>query len=249
MNTDPSPRSPFNVLALTLIATFLLSLGGGGEVLAKGKKKKRKRHREPVTVPVEVGVGPAAHVFFGELQEQQNMYYGARINLEAVVDKALIKKFSRKIPKKYRKMARSLDEVRVRPFPLSVVPKTLIISPGEKSSMYGAGWDLYGVSTGIGPLKLGLNLQVLYSYITYQDEAKKQQSMNFLRPGAGLTLSLPLQITESVGFNIGWRSTFVPPQEIGGEILALKKSTEGTIWHIGQGFAMITFRIPYTTKL
>lgn len=248
MNTHPSPRSLFNLLALTLLATFLLSLGGG-EVYAKGKKTKRKRRREPVTIPVEVGVGPAAHVFFGDLQEQQNMYYGARINLEAVIDKALIKKFDRKIPKKYRKMARSLNEVRVRPFPLSLVPKTLIISPGDKSSMYGAGWDLFGLGGGLGPLKLGLNLQVLYSHITYQDSAQRQQSMNFLRPGAVASLSLPLQITESVGFNIGWRSTFVPPQEIGGDILALKKSTEGTIWHIGQGYAMITFRIPYTTKL
>jgi hypothetical protein len=177
------------------------------------------------------------------------MYYGARINLEAVIDKALIKKFDRKIPKKYRKMARSLDEVRVRPFPLSLVPKTLIISPGDKSSMYGAGWDLFGLGGGLGPLKLGVNLQVLYSHITYQDSAQRSQSMNFLRPGAVASLSLPLQITESVGFNIGWRSTFVPPQEIGGDILALKKSTEGTIWHIGQGYAMITFRIPYTTKL
>ena len=52
-----------------------------------------------VTVPVEVGVGPAANIISGEMQERQTFFYGARINLEAVIDKALIKKYKKRIPR------------------------------------------------------------------------------------------------------------------------------------------------------
>ena len=109
-----------------------------------------------------------------------------------------------------------LNEVRFRPAPLSYIPKTLYISPGE-NAMYGAMWDILGVGTSLGPVKAAADLQFAYAYLRYQalDEAGSAQSMHLLRPAIGLTAHLPLMLSDSVGFDIGWRSTVMPPQEIG----------------------------------
>jgi hypothetical protein len=229
--------SRLGFVALTCVALSLI----GAPCLAKKRE---------VTVPVEVGLGPAGHMIFGDMQERQALFYGARLNLEAVIDKALIKKNKKKIPKKFRKMALKLNEVRFRPFPLSLVPRTLFISPGE-SSMYGAMWDLIGLGTGLGPLKLSADLQFAYAYLSYGsgegDDA--EESMHLIRPALGVALHIPLQLTEAFGFDLGWRSTLMPPQEIGGSALSFSKELEGTIWHIGQAYFMLTFRIPYTTRM
>ncbi len=213
--------------------------------LSPAEAKKRE-----VTVPVEIGVGPAANIISGEMQERQTWFYGARINLEAVIDKALIKKYKKRIPRRYRKMAMQLDEVRLRPAPLSYIPKTLYISPGE-NAMYGAMWDLFGVGTRLGPVKASADLQFAYAYLRYQalDEADTAQSMHLLRPAIGFTAHLPLMLTDSVGFDIGWRSTVMPPQEIGASPLSFTQDVDGSIWHIGQAYVAFTYRMPYTTRL
>ena len=213
--------------------------------LSPADAKKRE-----VTVPVEIGVGPAANIISGEMQERQTFFYGARINLEAVIDKALIKKYKKRIPRQYRKMAMELDEVRFRPAPLSYVPKTLYISPGE-NAMYGAMWDILGVGTGLGPVKATADLQFAYAYLRYQalDEAGAAQSMHLLRPAIGLTAHIPVMLTGSVGFDIGWRSTVMPPQELGASPLSFTEKLDGSIWHIGQAYFAFTYRMPYTTRL
>lgn len=233
-------KHPF-LLTRRLCACVLVALVS----LSPADAKKRE-----VTVPVEVGVGPAANIISGEMQERQTFFYGARINLEAVIDKALIKKYKKRIPKKYRKMAMQLDEVRFRPAPLSYIPKTLYISPGE-NAMYGAMWDLFGVGTRLGPLKASADLQFAYAYLSYQamDKAESAQSMHLLRPAIGLTAHIPLMLTDSVGFDIGWRSTLMPPQELGGSPLSFTEDLDGSIWHIGQAYVAFTYRMPYTTRL
>lgn len=206
--------------------------------------------KKEITVPVEVGVGPAGHIIFGELQSRQALFSGVRLNLEAIINQALIKQNKKKIPKKYRKMAMKINEVRLRPGPLAYIPKTLFISPGD-NSMYGAMWDLLGVGTGLGPLKLSADLQFAYAYLSYQGAEKGEgaQSMHLVRPGLGITAHIPLMLTDSFGFDIGWRSTLMPPQELGGSPLSFTKELDGTIWHIGQAYFALTFRIPYTTRM
>jgi hypothetical protein len=223
---------------------------------AKGERKKKPK--EPIEVPVEVGIGPAGHILFGELQNQQSVYYGARINVEAVIDKALIQRFKNKVPKKYRKYAEKLNEVRVRPGPLFYVPRTLIISPGEKSSMYGAAWDFIGAGTGLGPLKLNANVQLIYAYLSYQNKAGGEESMHLLRPSLALEAMIPIKFNDTMGMNIGWRSSLMPPQRLGASPIDLFSSKDvkkeltnidDSIWHMGQAFVMFYMRFPYVTKL
>ena len=206
--------------------------------------------KREVTVPVEVGLGPATHIIFGEMRQRQEYFYGARINIEAIINKALIKKYKKKVPKKYRRLALRLNEVRFRPWPLSAVPRTLFISPGERS-MYGAMWDLLGLGSGFGALKVSADLQLAYAYLNYggSGDDASEESMHLLRPGLGLAAHIPVQLTDSLGLDIGWRSTLMPPQEVGASPMAFSQELEGTIWHIGQAYVMFTFQIPYTTRL
>ena len=198
--------------------------------------------KTPVTIPIEIGVGPSAQTFFGQMQEQRQMHTGLKIDLAAIIDKAIIKKFKKKIPKKYRKMAMKIGEVRFRPSPIPFIPTTLMISPHDTNPSYGAIWDTFGVGTSLGPIKLGIDLPIVYSYIGYQVE-DENKSMHLLRPALSAKAALNLQFSKSIGLTIGWRSYFMPPQPIGGSIGDFEASTENTIWHMGQGFATLNFRI------
>lgn len=233
-------KNDFSKICFYLLLCTVISVVGVSSSFAKKKE---------ITVPVEVGVGPAGHIIFGGVQERQAVFYGARLNLEAIINKALIQENKKKVPKKYRKMAMKLNEVRLRPGPLAYIPKTLYISPGE-NSMYGAMWDLLGLGTGFGPLKLSADLQFLYAYLSLGAQEKlPEQSMHLLRPALGLTAHIPIMFTDSFGIDLGWRSTFMPPQEIGESPLSFSTDLDKTVWHIGQAYLAITFRIPYTTRM
>lgn len=213
--------------------------------------------RSPVEIPIEVGVGPALHFITNDtLSEQQTFYTGLRLNLQAVITKEVIKRFEKKIPKKYRKMAKDLDEVKVRVGPMMLIPRTLLISPASisdngDSALYGAMWDFIGLGVGLGPLSVSANVQATYAYLSYRDKEKGDavQSMHFLRPGLTVDAQIPLRFNDTVGMSVGWRSTFYLPQELGGGVTAMKMTTEGTIWHIGQAFVTLDVRFPYSTTL
>ena len=198
--------------------------------------------KTPVTIPIEMGVGPATHMFSGKLQEQQNMHYGMRIKLAAIIDQEIIKKFKKKIPKKYRKLSKKIGEVRFRPSPIPFIPTTLIISPSDTNPAYGAIWDTFGVGTGLGPIKLNIGLPLIYSYLGYMEEEEKK-SMHLFRPALSANASLELQFTKSIGMSLGWRSYFMPPQPVGGSVTEFATSTKDTVWHIGQGYLTFNFRI------
>jgi hypothetical protein len=143
-----------------------------------------------------------------------------------------------------------LNEVRLRPGPLAYIPKTLLISPGD-NAMYGAIWDLVGVGSGLGPLKLSADLQFAYAYLSYQGEGEgsSAQTMHLIRPALAVSAHIPVMLTDSFGFDLGWRSSLMPPQALGGSPLSFSTDLDGTIWHIGQAYFALTFRIPYTTRM
>jgi len=147
---------------------------------------------------------------------------------------------------------------------MMLIPRTLLISPAGlsdsgQSAMYGAMWDLIGLGVGLGPLTVSANVQATYAYISYLDgdeaqtptktPTKTPKSMHFLRPGLTLSAEVPLRFNDTVGMSLGWRSTFYPPQELGGGVTALEMTREGTIWHIGQAYVTLDVRFPYSTRL
>jgi hypothetical protein len=187
------------------------------------------------------------HMVTGPIQDDQELHFGVRISLAAIIDKALIAKNKDKIPKKYRAAAARVNEIRLRPGPVILVPDTIFISPKrENTSMYGANWSFVGINLPIGPLRVGTSLNLTYAFIN-SDRVDLGET-HFLRPGLDLHAVLEIPLSKTVLIGGGWTSFFYPPQEIGGDILALGEMDD-SIWHIGQAFVQLHFRIPYTTRL
>ncbi len=232
--------------------TIYLALSKKSKTRSKKRTKKKKRSKRasgPVEIPIDIGIGPAIHMVTGPVQDEQTYHTGLKLSLAAVIDQALIKSQSHRIPAKYRKMASKVDEVRFRPGPVMLVPDTIYISPAQDgTSMYGANWRLIGV--GIPLIKVprfsistGLNLS--YAYLGGSDAIEKT---HFLRPGLDLSAGLEIPLSKSVLISVGWSSFFYPPQEVGGDIMALGEMDQ-SIWHMGQGYLKLHFRIPYTVHL
>jgi hypothetical protein len=199
-----------------------------------------------VTVPVDVGVGPAAFLFFGPVFEDQPIHTGLKISVDAVLDREWLKKNQRLIPKRYRKQAQSLDEIRISPSIL--IPDTLIISPKVRDTgMYGATWKplSLGLPLSSSPVRLsvGAGLLLTYAYL-YSDTLA---DTHFLRPGAELGVDLELQFSKSFLVSVGWESALYVPQELGG--LGLPDHLRDGIFHVGQAYLQLHFRFPYTTRL
>ena len=216
----------------------------------KKKQKKRKRAKTgPVDIPIDIGIGPAVHMVTGPVQDEQAYHLGVKISLAAVVDQALIKSQSHRIPKKYRKMASRMDEVRIRPGPVMLVPDTIYISPEQDgTSMYGANWRFIGLGVPlikVPRFSISTGLNMSYAYL---GGSKAIEKTHFLRPGLDVTAGLEIPFSKSFLISVGWSSYFYPPQEIGGEIFALGQK-DTSIWHMGQGFLKLHFRVPYTVQL
>jgi len=216
----------------------------------KKRKKKRRRRRGPVTVPIDIGVGPAVHLLTGPLQDDQTLHYGLKISLEAVIGRKLIRQNLHRVPRKYRAMAKRQREVRLRPGLVALVPDTLYISPRRhRTAMYGANWRLLGIGTGLGErvrLHAGARLGVSYAYIDSDDAALG--TTHFLRPGLSGEVALELPLAKSFLVSLGWSSYLYPPQNVGGPIFEWGEA-DRSLWHVGQAFVKLHFRVPYTTTL
>ncbi|WIG92850.1 hypothetical protein [Myxococcus sp. SDU36] len=199
-----------------------------------------------VTVPVDVGVGPAAFAFFGPVFDDQPIHTGLKLSVEAVLDKEWLKKNQRRVPPRYRKYAKSLDEVRISPSIL--IPDALIISPKLRDTgMYGATWKplSLGVPLTSSPARLSLGAGLLLTYVYMHSDTLPDT--HFVRPGAEVGIDLELPLSKSFLLGVGWESAFYVPQELGG--LGLPERLSEGIFHVGQVYLQLHFRFPYTVRL
>ncbi|NTX00246.1 hypothetical protein [Myxococcus sp. CA040A] len=199
-----------------------------------------------VTVPVDVGVGPAAYMFFGPVFDDQPIHTGVKLSVEAVLDKDWLKKNQRAIPTRYRKYAKSVDEVRISPS--IFIPDSFIISPKLKNTgMYGVTWKPLGLGLPLssGPVRfsVGGGLLLTYAYL-YSDTLA---NTHFLRPGAELGVDLELQFSKNFLVSLGWESALYVPQSLGS--LGLPDRVRDGIFHVGQAYLQLHVRFPYTTHL
>lgn len=241
--------------AICVAATLLCMLGS--TALAKGRsKRKARKKKSSVTVPVNVGLGPSWNMITGPIQEDQRFHYGLRVDLYAVIDKETIKRFKHRIPKKYRGMASRMREVRYRPSIL--IPDHLFISPKNgNTGIFGMTWRPFGLNLPLidsSTLRLGVGAGLLLTYAHISSNIDgMQESTHFFRPGVDLRAELVLQLSPGFLLSGGWSSGFYLPQKIKGEgrgFAALgSPKNDDCIWHVGQIFAMLNFRFPYTTTL
>ncbi|MBZ4410375.1 hypothetical protein ACJ2CR_35820 [Myxococcus faecalis] len=199
-----------------------------------------------VTVPVDVGVGPAAFLFFGPVFDDQPIHTGLKLSVEAVLDKDWLKKNQRAIPSRYRKYAKSVDEVRISPS--IFIPDALIISPKVRDTgMYGITWKPLGLGLPLtsGPVRLAVGGGVLLTYAYLHSDTLADT--HFVRPGAELGVDLELQLSKSFLISLGWESALYVPQELGG--LGLPDRVRDGIFHVGQAYLQFHVRFPYSTRL
>ncbi|HSP78977.1 MAG TPA: hypothetical protein VLQ93_10635 [Myxococcaceae bacterium] len=196
------------------------------------------------TVPVDVGVGPAAFVLSGPVFDDQPVHFGLKLNVEAVIDKEWIRKNGRAIPKRYRGMAKNVNEVRISPSLL--IPDSFFISPKVRNTgIYGVTWRPVGLmqSVGEGPVRLRLGLGLLLTYAFIHSDVLP--TTHFVRPGADLMAELELMPVKSFGLSLGWASGFYVPQKLGSlGVGPLNQS----VWHVGQAYLKLHVRFPYEVR-
>lgn len=204
---------------------------------------------KPITVPVDVGVGPATHSLFGPVFQDQPVHTGLAMNVYAVIDNKTIRKFRRRIPKQYRKMAMQIEELRYKPSLL--IPDTLFISPklaNTNTGMYGISWTPLGLRIPFvrEPFEFAIspNVRLTYFYL----HSTTLDNTHFLRIGLDGKAAVEVPFSKSWRCSFGWASHVYPPQELGGKVFSWG-NPEKSIWHIGQGFFKIHHRFPYRVRL
>lgn len=247
------------LVALTLAHSPILAAEGPHQKSTLAKKAKKapsgkKKSTSKITVPLDIGVGPSFNHFFGPIGDDQYFHYGIKLDIAAIINRQVIKDNIDKVPKKYRKMAGSIDELKY--YPLWWLPDSLIISPKvDKTGIYGVtfrpihlGIDLFSVG-GLG-LSVSVGAIVTYAYIM-SDAFVNSDSMHFLRPGADVRAELSMMFTDSVGISLGWASAFYIPQSVDKKDSSFwdVPGIDDSLWHNGQAFLMFHYRFPYSTTL
>jgi len=199
-----------------------------------------------LTVPVDVGVGPAFYWIQGPVADDQPVHFGLKLSIAAVIDQETIRKNQRRIPAQYRKLAKSMDEVRYSPSLL--IPDALIISPKIKNTgLYGITWRPVGLSVpltkGAARLRLSSGLLLPYAFL----HSATLPTTHFVRPGLDLLADLEIAVTKSFLVSFGWSSGLYIPQKLGG--FGFTTKLDETMWHLGQGFLMFHVRFPYSTSI
>lgn len=233
---------------------FLLLTAFVSEAFAQRRRVRRPRRPPPqqVTVPFNVGVAPTALFITGPVQDDKLFHTAMTIDLFAVIDQELIRKFANRIPREYRAAAMRQEEVRYKPAALGLVPASIIVSPKidgySETGMYGLNFKPIGVGTSFGSgVRLGIQAGLDLTYMFIHSDTLPSPT-HFLRPGADLRVDLEFKITKSFLMSLGWKSALYPPQEVGGSILEWGELDQ-SIWHIGQAYLMFHQRVPVTRRM
>ena len=205
-------------------------------------------------LPVEVAVGPVALIPSPTALLDQPAHLGLQIEVAAIIDQALIRRYRGQLPAWARGAAGSVNEVRYRPFVLALLPETLIISPQLKDTgMYGAIWRPVGLSVPLidegvsvsAGAALSAVALLVHSNVLGVPSGQAGQSFTFvLRPGAQLHLTGTIPLGDTFRVSLGWSSDFFIPQPYGKapwEIATL----EDSLWHLGGPFIRLAYRFPY----
>jgi hypothetical protein len=198
-----------------------------------------------VTVPLDVGVGPAAYFISGPVYRDQPLHTGVKISLQAVLDRAWLRRNQAAIPRSYRKQAQQVEEIRISPS--LFIPDALIISPKVRDTgLYGLTWRPLGLNvplaTGRFSLNLGAGLLLTYAYL-FSDTL---DDTHFLRPGLDLGARAEVELTQSFLVSAGWSSGLYIPQKLGS--FGTGPLSE-SMFHLGQAHLQLHVRFPYTTRL
>lgn len=223
---------------------------------SSAKKKRRKKKQAPsgpVAIPIDIGFGPQVLVPNPPLFGEQPAYTALMISVAAVIDKELIRKNKRRIPKQYQQAAGQLDEVRIRPWYLLFIPNTIVLSPDvipgvTTTGMYGATWRPFGLGIDLlqDPVRFNVHADLALTYLFLHSQLR--EPTHFLRPGITLSAAFEIPITESFLISTGWASDLYLPQPLSAPPWAILPY-EDWLWHLGGPYLKLHIRIPYDVQL
>ena len=237
---------------LSVVSALLLSTSAAAARPTKRKAARRAKQVEaPREIPFEVAIGPAALIPNPPATFDQPVHIGVQLQMAAIVDQALIRQHRSQIPAWARSAASNLDEVRVRPWWLALVPELFVISPGFlNTGMYGGIWRPLGlnipfVDTPGFVLKGGADLDLVGLFVhssTLGGGTKTSSSYTVvIRPGVHLGLSAEVPLSPSLRLSAGWSSDFFVPQALGQGPFAIAP-LEDSLWHLGGPFFLVHYR-------
>ncbi len=170
-----------------------------------------------VPATVNIGVGPTiGTVWMPSVSGPPPLSVGIALRAEGYVDKKTLhsKKVMRRVPKKYKGMVRSMDDLHVVPLPVMLIPDQVLVGPVNKESadqtVRGVGWtpvSLYlahntkGMHRAVSAApRLGW---VNYDAVASDDGAPTNHAYLGLDLGPELESPMKKKVGVAVGGNIG----------------------------------------------
>jgi len=206
--------------------------------------------KENVEIPINIGVGPS-FLWLPGLTPNQEIHNGVRLDLYGVIDNATIKKHKNRIPKQYRKLATSQQEIHISPLLLRLIPNVVIISPHESGSVYGANWTLLGaglnwISTDFLVASTNLNLPTL-TYVYAESSANNPDGNHLFGIGASPSIETQWRINRNWLLGLAYYHTFQLPLAMNSY---LREDGSSKQWnHYGEISILLNYRFPITKKM
>jgi len=194
-------RKVFLILFLGLLASFSWS-----------------KEKQEVEVPINIGVGPA--FFWIPGVTDRGLHTGAKLDLYAVITPKLLHEHENKIPKKYKKYVNLDEEMHISMLWMSLIPKYLIISPGEENYIYGGLWDFISLSDHFLKREhIELDWEVVLPTITYiyaNDKKNAPDGQHLWGIGAMLRIANTIRFSDSFLATLSYGHNFnAPLQSLG----------------------------------
>lgn len=220
------------------LLTMLLALVGAPAAAAE------------LEVPLEIGVGPATHTWFGPVANDQALHGGIVITTDIVLDRAWLQENKERVPARWRSLAGSVDEVRIKP--LIFIPDTIIISPKVlDTGMVGASWRpvALGVPLVTSPVRVGVDvgarLTMAYVWSDSLPSSDDPKATFFLRPGLDVSADVVFPLSDTVRVRLGADAHAYVPQKVGA--FGLGQPGE-RMWLLARGFLELRVRVPVTVR-
>lgn len=195
-------------------------------------------------IHLDAGVGPCARLVPTPFRDTRTWLPGIALELSAVVPGDLARS---KAPKSARGFIDPRGEVRVRPWWLSVLPREVLIAPGDSISAFGARWSLLGLDGGVAlgkPAALRAGLDLLSVDWTHLDGPAFLRTRDIWSFGCAGKATLLLFPSSPVSLEAGWiQQLGVPTGAWEGE------DRRSLPWTSGTARLLLHGRIPLSVRL
>jgi len=200
-----------------------------------------------VPATINIGIGPTIGTVMNPSQTgPAPVSVGVALRAEGWVSGKTLhsKKVMKRVPRKYRGMVRSMDDLHVVPMPVWVVPDTVFIGPlkSDAPTMRGAGWtpiSMY-VMHKVKPMHTSVALAPRLGWVQYTEDGGDPLNMGWF--GIDLNPELQSPMKKKVGFAAGGNAA-------AGYATQATDPDESRPWLWLDGYLRLQLRFDYTADI